>query len=455
MTPSQRWFKARRRLIGVVFLVVFALAIWVSLAIYQKRFTPVAMVTLYTASVGNEMHAGAQVMVRGVQVGEVRQITATGSGARLELAIQPGMVPLLPANVSAEMLPTTLFGERYVDLMLPARPATARLVSGSVISQDRSRDALELEQVLNNLLPLLTAVQPQQLSFTLTAIAQGLRGRGTEVGQTLVRLNSYLRQLRPQLPALDSDIAELVKVTKTYNQAAPAILKALNDFAVVSKTVYQQRGNLVALLSTVTTASDDLRTFLDGNAGNIIQLSAVSTPTLDLLARYSPEFPCTLGALVAFEPAINKVLGAGTDQPGLHVHVNVVPALGRYLPSRNAPVYGDNLGPHCYSVPFRGISLNDGTSPAASTTKTTTAAGTRQPGGTARSGGSAARSGHPASTAAGDTDVAGLGVANSPQENELVNELAALSLGRSPRSLPDWSSLLIGPLYRGAKVTLR
>jgi phospholipid/cholesterol/gamma-HCH transport system substrate-binding protein len=51
--------------------------------------------------------------------------------------------------------------------------------------------------------------------------------------------------------------------------------------------------------------------------------------------------------------------------------------------------------------------------------------------------------------------VAGLGVANSPQENELVNELAALSLGRSPRSLPDWSSLLIGPLYRGAEVTLR
>ena len=27
---------------------------------------------------------------------------------------------------------------------------------------------------------------------------------------------------------------------------------------------------------------------------------------------------------------------------------------------RNAPHYGDNLGPQCYSIPFRGISLNDG-----------------------------------------------------------------------------------------------
>ena len=110
----------------------------------------------------------------------------------------------LPANVTAQMLPTTLFGERYVDLVLPARPAAARLVSGSVIGQDRSKDAIEIEEVLNNLLPLLAAAEPQQLSLTLNALAQGLKGNGTELGQTLVQLGSYLRRLRPHLPALRS-----------------------------------------------------------------------------------------------------------------------------------------------------------------------------------------------------------------------------------------------------------
>jgi len=436
MTVSAAWLKTRRRLIGVVFLAVFALLIWLSLAVYNKKFTPVSWVTLYTSSAGNEMNIGAQVMVRGVQVGEVRQITADGHGARLELAIEPGMVHLLPANVTAQMLPTTLFGARYVDLVLPSRPVTARLVSGSVISQDRSADAIELEKVLNNLLPLLTAAQPQQLSLTLTAIAQGLRGRGTKLGQTLVTLNSYLRGLRPHLPALDRDIAELVQVTKTYNQAAPDILHALTDFSVVSKTVYQQRASLASLFRTVTTASGDLRAFLDGNSRNIISLSQVSTATLNLLARYSPEFPCTLRALVAFEPNVNRVLGAGTDQPGLHIHVNVEQSLGRYT-TRNAPYYGDNLGPHCYSVPFQGISLNDGA-------------------GTAAARGSSSR--HQARTSSafiGPASESGLGVANSPAENELVNELAGLTLRRAPRSLPDWSSLLVGPLYRGAEVTLR
>src|SRR5215471_1244650 len=87
LAPAQE--KVRRRLIGVVFLLVFALLVWLSVALYNKQFTSASMVTLYTGAVGNEMHPGADVKVRGVQVGEVRQISATGTGAKLELAIQP------------------------------------------------------------------------------------------------------------------------------------------------------------------------------------------------------------------------------------------------------------------------------------------------------------------------------------------------------------------------------
>jgi phospholipid/cholesterol/gamma-HCH transport system substrate-binding protein len=128
--------RTRHRLIGVAFLAVIGLLIWFSLALYNKQFTPVDTVTLYTGSVGNELHPQAQVLVRGVQVGEVRSITANGSGATLTLAIQPSMSSELPANVTAEMVPTTLFGERYVDLILPAAPVPARLTNGSVIHQD-------------------------------------------------------------------------------------------------------------------------------------------------------------------------------------------------------------------------------------------------------------------------------------------------------------------------------
>jgi phospholipid/cholesterol/gamma-HCH transport system substrate-binding protein len=420
-----RWQKARRRLGGVAFLAVLALLAWLSVALYHKQFTPVAMVTLETASTGNEMHVGAYVMVRGVQVGEVRSISANGRGATLGLAIQPGELSYIPANVTAEMLPTTLFGERYVDLIVPPHPSAARLTAGDVISQDRSRNAIEVEQVLNSLLPMLSSLQPAQLSITLTAIAQGLRGRGAELGRSLVQLNSYLRSTNPSLPALDADIRELSGLAATYNSAAPDIIQALRDFAVTSQTVAAERSSLSALYATLTTASSDLHSFLAANSSNMIHLAVNSVGTLRILGRYAPEFPCTLRDLVKFEPAMNKVLGKGTRQPGLHARVVVVPvyASARYLPAVNTPVYQDNLGPHCYPVPFKGISLNDGT--GAATT-------------------SAARPARPARPA----------LAASGAESELVREISALQLGRSPASVPGWSDLLLGPLLRGATVRL-
>ena len=414
---SAAWFKTRRRLTGIVFLAVLALLISLSVAIFNKQFTSATMVTLYTDSTGNQMNLNADVMVRGVVVGEVRSITAYGSGAKLGLALQPSAARALPANVTAQMLPTTLFGQRYVNLVIPATPSAVTLAEEPSISQDRSGDAIELERVLNDLEPMLTAVQPEKLSVTLSAMADALQGNGGKLGQTLDEINSYLRQFDPQLPALDNDIRELIQVTRTYAQAAPGIVQALHDFSITSQTVASEAANLQSLYATVTGTSQNLTTFLRANSGTIISLSANSEQSLQTLARYSAEFPCVFAELNSFIPNINKALGKGTNQPGLHVTVHTVPARGGYRSNVDTPRYGDNLGAHCYSAPFRGINLNDG-------------------------------AGSPRVTAAG------LGLPNSPQENELVNELLAPGLNVPPGQLPSWSSVLLGPLYRGKVVSV-
>jgi phospholipid/cholesterol/gamma-HCH transport system substrate-binding protein len=438
LAPGQE--KLRRRLIGVVFLLVFALLVWLSVALYNKQFTPAAMVTLYTDNVGNEMHPGADVKVRGVQVGQVRQISADGTGAKLELAIQPAMVPEIPANVTALMVPTTLFGERYVDLVMPASPEPARLTAGSVIRQDSSADAVELEKVLNNLLPLLQASEPDKLSVTLTAIARGLQGHGTELGQTLVAANAYLHDYNQNLPALDTDIRRLAVLARNLNQSAPDLVQALTDFTVTSQTFAAERASVSALYGAVTTASQDLQSFLNANSSNIIKLNADSTATLRILARYSPEFPCALKDLANFVPAADRLLGKGTGQHGLHVQMIVVPPLGpnhigHYVAGKDTPVYGDNLGPHCYPIPFPGITLNDGAAPSSSAAM-------------------ASPRSHPPAQRAHTTAAQGQ-LAGSPTERALVRELTGMALGRSPSKIPDWGSLLTAPLFRGTTVSLR
>ncbi len=117
----------RRRLAGVAFLLVPAVLVWVSVSVYEKDFTDDATVTVRTGSVGNEMHSGADVKLRGVVIGQVRSIATDGDGARLTLAIDRDKLGRVPADVTAQMLPTTLFGARFVALVPPRIPAATTL----------------------------------------------------------------------------------------------------------------------------------------------------------------------------------------------------------------------------------------------------------------------------------------------------------------------------------------
>jgi phospholipid/cholesterol/gamma-HCH transport system substrate-binding protein len=377
-----------KKLAGAVYLTIMAVVVALSVAVYRKDFTSAAMVTLRTDHVGNQLHLAAEVKLRGVVVGEVRDVRTNGSGAEISLAVRPDEIGRIPRDVTARLLPKTLFGERYVDLVAgkPGPP----LADGDVIGQDRSATAVEVEKVVGDLMPMLQAVQPQKLSSILSTLAGALAGRGGALGQTLTWLGSDVDQFTPHLDEFTTGLRELAQVTDNYSRIAPDVVQALSELTTTSRTIADQRANLASLFQNLTTGSQDLETFLRRNGDNVIRLSQASVPTLSLLAQYSPEYPCMLRALTAFTPEMDRVLGKGSDEPGLHVTVNVQPGKGKYVPGRDTPVYDDVGGPSCYPV-----------------------------------------------TAA----------PNSVQENNFIGAL----LGRD---VPSWGSVLVGPLYRGTEVTV-
>ncbi|MCQ4121782.1 MlaD family protein, partial [Rhodococcus tibetensis] len=167
-----------RRILGLVFFLVLALFLAVTIGMFNKTFTKVVKIGLVTDTVGNALPPNADVKVRGLIVGEVRSASTKEGEVTLDLAIQPDKAELIPSNATARLLPKTLFGERYVSLIVPEGDTAPPIQAGDTLEQDKSGNAVEIGEVLDGLLPLLQAIPPQDLANTLGALSQGLSGRG-------------------------------------------------------------------------------------------------------------------------------------------------------------------------------------------------------------------------------------------------------------------------------------
>ncbi len=308
------------RTYGLVFLVVLALLVGFTVAVYNKTFIDVVNVTLETDRVGNQLAPPADVKLRGIIVGEVRAVRSDGDRATIEIALQPDKAGMIPKDVSARLLPKTLFGEKYVNLVAPGRPSGARIAEGDVIPQDRSATAIELETVLDNLLPLLRTIKPEKLNATLNAFATALEGRGERIGENLELVDGYFTDLNPHLEQLKTDITGLADVSQIYADAAPDLVAMLRNFSVTTQTIAARSQAYAGFLAGTAGFARTAQDFLSENEQRLIQVNSVGRPTLALLAKYSPEYPCLLEGLTQSNDFIGKTFANGE----LHITLEVV-----------------------------------------------------------------------------------------------------------------------------------
>lgn len=429
-------------LLGCCYLLLLVALVGGAVLVYNKAFTDRTGITLTTGTLGNAIQKGSDVKLRGVPVGTVRQIQPTADGARLTLELDPAVAKTLPASTTARLLPKTLFGERYVSL-LPGAGSSTTLASGGQIHQDTSQQAVELQEVFDQMLPLLRSIQPEKLSATLGEMAATLRGQGANIGESMAAWNAYLKKLNPLVPQMADDFGALGRVAQQYADAVPDLLDALDTMTTTSATLVAERDQLRQVFATVIDASDASTGWARANDQTIEVLSSSSRKALRAVAPYAAEFPCLFQAMRKFIPTMDKTLGKGTNEPGMHVVLNVVPSRGKYLPGKDAPTYATNGGPRC---PY--VTGQTGTQPVPRTQT-----GSASPDTAGRAPDVPTIPAPPTGQLAqADGD---LGEQNSPGENELIAELVAPTQGLAPSEYPDWASLLLGPTLRGTAVTLR
>lgn len=333
---------------GIGFVVAISLLIWLSIAIYNKEFDRVTTVTVKADRAGLQLAKFGDVRIHGVLVGQVREISQDGEEAEITIALEPDAAEQIPANISVEILPTTLFGQKFVSFVRPDAPSSESLEDGDVIPSDRVDTNVELSQILADLFPLLRSVRPADLNATLNALSTALEGRGDQIGSTMDQLGGYLDAIDDHLPTLRQDLVELAEVADAYDVAAPDLLDVLDDVTVTSRTVVEMKQDLDVFFSDLGGLADTSTRLLRDNEQNIVQVGQLTEPVLGLLARYSPEFPCLIKGAANYAPILSKTF----EGNWVKQYIEFFQPQWRAFDERDLPEYGEvGHGPWCAGLP--------------------------------------------------------------------------------------------------------
>ena len=148
----------RRRIQGVAFVALVVALVALSIEKYSGAFSDGVPVTLQIDHTGLQLDKHSDVKVRGLIVGEVTDLSTAGPAATVALRLKPEMARLIPDNVSARLLPKTLFGEKYVALVLPEHPSGRSLAAGDVLRRGPAERHVDQRAATRHLRPLLRAV---------------------------------------------------------------------------------------------------------------------------------------------------------------------------------------------------------------------------------------------------------------------------------------------------------
>jgi len=314
---------------------------------YTSAFSSIDNVTLTAPRAGLEMDRGNKVKYRGIQIGKVGNISYSADEAHLTLNISSGELRYIPANAAVHIASSTIFGAKSVEFIPPKSPSATALRPGAHLAV--SAVSLEVNTLFQSLIGLLQKIDPVELNGTLSALAEGLRGHGNDLGGLLSGLNTLTQQLNPKLPTLQQDFAKTAAAANIYADAAPDLVTVFNNAPTIAKTVVDEQSNLNSTLLATIGLSNNAYDTLEPAEQNLIDAIKRLRAPLKVTADYSPEFGCLFGAIDRGIKEFAPILGV--NKAGLFTSSSFVLGAPSYTYPESLPIVNASGGPNCRGLP--------------------------------------------------------------------------------------------------------
>jgi phospholipid/cholesterol/gamma-HCH transport system substrate-binding protein len=333
---------------GLATIVAVVVVVAVAVAMFRGSFTETVPVTVLSPRAGLVMNPDAKVKLHGAQVGTVSSIETLPNGqAAIHLAMDPSYLQMIPANVLVDIASTTVFGSKYIQLTPPADRSAQSLMAGQVLGA--SRVTVEINTIFEQLTAVLSRIEPAKLNETLGALASAMDGRGQKFGQTVSDLDSFLAKIEPSLPNLSHELAVAPDVFNAYADAAPDLIKTVQNASRVSDTIVDKQKDLDTLLISAIGLADVGNDVLATNRSSVTDVLHLLAPTTDLTNQYNPALTCALAGMVPL------AMGPPSPVPGVLLLQSFFLGVERYRYPQNLPKVAAKGGPQCMDLPNVGF----------------------------------------------------------------------------------------------------
>lgn len=284
---------------GALALLLAAAGVWLLFLYLGGRFESGVEVEARFARAGQLLTSGGDVKMRGVLVGSVRSVDIGRTGqARVTLLLDPSQE--IPRNVHAAIRAKTLFGEKYIDLSIPAEPSEELLSAGDEIPQDRTIGPIEVESILEKGVPILEAIDPEAFGASLHAIAVALGGNEDALRRATVQSERLLTATERTLPHLERNLVHLKRFASALNATDADLLAALEGLTAVGEAILADPQAFRSTVSGLVPLTDDLADVIGAREGDLSILASEQLAILREVGARKDKLPAVVRLLDGF-----------------------------------------------------------------------------------------------------------------------------------------------------------
>lgn len=337
-----------RVLRGLAVAIVLAVGGGFAIVGSMGGLTSLPLISATVEISGSPLAVNAPVQYRGVVVGKLKSVTPLATGrttSRIEMRMQPEQLDRIPSSVQVRILPRTVFGDQFLDLVDEQPRAGGTLRAGASIGADRSRETVDLYDSYEKAYRLLTQLRPAQINQVLGSLSTLLDGKGNEIGSLIDRAYNASGKLMPLTEKLDPTISAVLRMSGKLKQAAPDAFATMRNGVKLANFVSQRQDQISTLLAGGGQIADEGTGILEQNKDNIIRLLHTGNPVGSVFAANPEGLP----------NMFNSLANLGNQTAGLSnkttIHANRIDLYNsKPYTSKDCPRYPGADGPNC-SVP--------------------------------------------------------------------------------------------------------